>query len=125
MVEYKLPKLETRVRFPLSAFKEEDPLTICGTFTNSGYIENHGVIGNVTCTGITHHYVTSIAKNIKEPTTATIGKSLDDSIASFSPSSITVAYNGTARTLTGTWSVTDLNGNPTTDLAGTIVGKND
>jgi len=97
-------------------------ITNHGTFTNSGRIENHGVIGSVSGTGITHHYVTGIAKQIKEPTTATIGKSLASSIAALSPSSITVSYNGTSRTLTGIWSVTDMYGNLITDLSGTMVG---
>lgn len=97
-----------------------------GTFTNSGRIENHGVIGSVSGSGITHHYVTSISKGIKEHTTsAIIGESLESSLSALSPSRITVSYNGTTRTLTGTWSVTDLAGNPITDLSGTIVGAND
>lgn len=99
-------------------------ITNHGTFTNNGSIENHGVIGSVTGPGITHHYATGITKNIKEPTSATIGKSLASSISLFSPSTITVAYNGTARTLTGTWSVTDMAGNPITDL-GTVVKDKD
>lgn len=94
-----------------------------GSFTNNGNIENHGVIGSVSGPGITHHYVNGIIKNIKEPTTATIGKSLAQSISEFSPSSITVSYNGTTRKLTGTWSISDKDGNPITDLSTIIKDK--
>ncbi|HEX2925546.1 MAG TPA: flagellin, partial [Ruminiclostridium sp.] len=96
-----------------------------GIITNSGCIENHGVIGTVTGTGITHNYVTGITRQIKEPDTAVVGESLASSIAGLSPSRITVSYNGTTRTLAGVWSVTDLDGHPVTDLAGTIVREGD
>lgn len=94
-----------------------------GTLTNHGSIENYGIIGSVSGPGITHHYVTGIIKNIKEPTTATIGETLAQSISEFSPSSITVSYNGTTRQLTGTWSVSDKDGNPITDLSTIIKDK--
>lgn len=95
-------------------------ITNCGELTNCGRIENHGVVGEVSGTGITHHYVTSISKHIIDPTIAIIGEDLSKSISEISPSSVDVSYNGKTRTLLGKWSILNKNGNPVTNLSNII-----
>lgn len=92
--------------------------------TNLGIIENHGSIGNVTNIkdGEVVHYISGVTKNLKQPSKAIIGETLQAAPTS----TITLTYNGDEKVvLNGVWTVKDSDGNEITDPSTITVEEED
>lgn len=89
---------------------------------SGGVIENWGKITG-TSTGNVKHYASSFTRNIIPPSKVSVGENLQGGDAL--TSTVSVNYNGTSTTLTGTWVVTDKDGNVVADPASITMQEGD